>query len=181
MEIKHQSITSENENTAQHYINFVCNALVASNTNVDKYYLANKASIDSFAKLMLEKHPVDRKPLFRGILLENQKTSRLNPLNHVQFLSFSESLKVAQDFADINSSISFAMRLEYPNSEGYLITHTPSYNEILFHHSWVDLLGLDWYLPKDAIELIKDQREVTLKQTMRSFELQKYDPSQKIK
>jgi hypothetical protein len=180
MEIKQQSLKESNENYAKHYINFICNALTASSTDVDKYYLQNKQSIDSYAKLMLEKYPVERKTLFRGILLENHKSSRLNPLTHIQFLSFSESLKVAQDFADINSSISFAMRQSYPNSEGYLITHTPSYDEILFHYSWVDLLGLDWYLPKDSIELIRDQKEVTIKQAMRSFELQKYDPRKKV-
>jgi hypothetical protein len=177
MQTKHKPLESSNENSAAHYINFICNALTASGIEVDKYYLDNKQSIDSYAKLMLQKYPVERKVLFRGLLLENHKHTRLDPLGHIQFLSFSESLKVAQDFADIESSISFAMRNSYPNSEGYLITHTPTYDEILFHYSWVDLLGLDWYLPKDGIELIKEQKEVTLKQTMKSFELQKYIPT----
>ena len=161
-----------NNNMANSYINFVCNALVASNTAVDNYFKENQKDIEAFAEIMHQKAPIKVEKIYRGLLME-EALETLEPLPHIQFLSFSEDKKVAYDFADINSDISVAMRMENPNAKGYIIEYTPQKNEILFHHSWVDLMGLDWYLPKGSIELIREQKEVMLKQNMREFKLER--------
>ena len=161
-----------------HYLNFILNALRASTSAVDAYYLEHKSSIEAYASLLNEKYPCPVTSLYRGILLE-EDIDLLPPLDHIQFLSFSEDRNVAYNFADIDSDISQFMKAQSPNAKGYVIEYTPEKDEILFHHSWVDCLGLDWYLHKASIDLLREQKEVTLKQSMKEFKLKRYDSIKK--
>lgn len=156
------------------YINFLCNALVGGDpTAVDDYCKENKEAIDHYADLMNKKHPVTLKKIYRGLLLLDDESinQTLLPKDIIQYISFSESKEVAQDFANTNSTVSQFFMGQCPDARGYLVEHEPDSNEILFHYSWAEALGLDMTFGKGSMKVIQEQQEVMLKQTMKEFKL----------
>lgn len=158
----------------QTYIEFVCKALLGGNPKeTDSFLEKNKDAIYETAKLMHEKHPIESKTLYRGILLEPQysKNLVLDPMPNVKYLSFSESKDLALTFADTEDFMSQFVMERRPESRGYLIEYKPDLDEILFHYSWFDVLGLDMNFSSQCVKVIEEQQEVTLKQGMQRFKL----------
>jgi hypothetical protein len=140
--------------------------------DVDKYFIKNKHMILQGASIFHKEYPVELQEIYRGILLEPHHASNLllEPLGHITYLSFSEDENVARKFGDIKNEISSFVMFQRPTSKGYLIKHTPKKEDILFHHSWAERIDLGEILD---IEVIRSQKEVMLRQTMKKFELTK--------
>jgi hypothetical protein len=156
------------------YINFICNALLGGNPQaVDSFYATNESAIMRGAKLMQDKYPPKDYVYFRGILLEPKHLNGdlLKPLTHIKYLSFTEDETIANDFGDVKSEMSLFVMQQYPKSKGYLIEHKANLDEILFHHSWIDMLGLDMYFNAESMQVIKQQKEVILKQRLHPFKV----------
>jgi len=161
----------------KNYIDYVWNNLVGSETNIlGSLYNKHREEITRSAKLMNEKYPVDNKIFYRGIILSPSELGKgmiLNPLRSVKQLSFSEDLDVALDFANTESDLATYIMRQEPDCKGYLIEHKANLDEILFHHSWLDVLGLDMTLDSGLLNLIRKQKEVILEQRMMPFRLKK--------
>lgn len=134
----------------------------------DKFYLARE--------YVVNKYNLSCKslPLFRGILIDDNsciKNGKLKPLEFISAISFSEDKSVAEYFADTKSDMSQYVMQVRPNSKGYLIEHTPSENEILFHYSWAEKLNLYGLFPFLEKDIVDEQKEVILFQFNINFDL----------
>ena len=161
----------------KNYINFICNALLGANPrDTDAFFELHQKEIENTAKMMQEKHPIiELKSIYRGIILKDQdiKNGVLEAMSQIKYLSFSEDVEIAKIFANTESTMSSYLMAKVPDAKGYLITHTPSMGDILYHHSWVDVLGLDMFFGRGSMAVIREQKEIILKQRGMSFKLQK--------
>jgi len=161
----------------KHYLNFICNALSGNLKGADIYYRQHKDLIQSSAQKVASHFPVSLEPIYRGVLLEPELTNTgiLVADTYRQFLSFSAKRSIAEVFADKEHDMAFMIRIHCPNCQGFLIEHTPTCEEILFHYSWSEPLGLERYLGTE-IHVVKKQQEVMLVQHHRSFKLLPVEP-----
>lgn len=154
------------------YINYVVFGL-RCNKNADhlfSQYSQEIVKVAAFLRANTNMRGVGK--VHRGILLQDEyaKDLIIKPVLHCSFLSFSEDIEIAKSFADINSEISAYVRMERPDSKGYLIEYEPSAMEILFHWTWAEVLQLDKTGMVD-MELIRNQKEVMVMQTGKEFPL----------
>lgn len=165
---------------AQTYLTFIYNVVVPRG-GADQFYDRHVASITRTATMLRKKFHFTPQTLYRGILLDPHAASSgwLEPADFVKYLSFSESRAVACEFADINHPMSDFVRARTPQFRGYIIEHTPTPSEVLFHHSWAELLGLHklGLLHWDQGAVLH-QREVVLRQTGLRFSLTPSNVSQ---
>jgi len=158
------------------YIHFVGHALLGYDPNAnDKFLTDNKKEIEEVASFMLERYPIKEGIIYRGLLLVERdiKDSTLEPLEHIKYLSFTEDKEVALDFADTSSEISQFFMKKEPLAKGYLVEQFLKKEEVLFHYSWADSLGLYMLLGEDSRTLIEKQKEVMLKQQMKKLKVRR--------
>jgi hypothetical protein len=156
------------------YMNFILNALMGGNPKgVDAYYGKNKEAIDSVASVLVKKMKLNPQQVYRGILLDPKEVTDLvlKPMHEILYLSFSTDKEIAEDFADMNSEMSFMVKFQQPHFKGYVIEHIAQPAEILFHHSWAIPLGVGAHLD---MEVILKQKEVMLKQEGKKFPLKPF-------
>jgi hypothetical protein len=156
------------------YIEFVKEALFGDSVSeIDKMFKRNEEKILSSAKLMREKFKVNENVLYRGVILDNKLSNTLKPLPDAKFLSFTEDYEIAKNFANINNDLAKYLVNEMNNPKGFIIEHIANLDEILFHYSWAELIGLDMYFNEEVMLLIQEQKEVILEQRGRTFNLKK--------
>lgn len=156
---------------------FVINALRTASNGGDQYFELNQKEIMGVAALIYKRFPFPIKTIWRGILLTDKEASGLlKPGSAINFLSFSDERDVALDFAmplpDLRIMFSSQGRHDV---KGYLIGHTPSPSEIIYHWSWGRALGVHEWFEKEYgdTSLIEAQKEIILKETNISFALQR--------
>lgn len=166
------------------YVNFCCNLFANRQPSVvDKYFRENRDSILRVSKLLREKYRPKVGPIYRGILIDERLIIKrdnqlfLRPYKGIEYISFSEKKEVAERFADINSSDSQFIKALYPNHKGYMIEYRPNINEIVQYYQWSILLKCPEMIENfysGAVELIRDQKEVTIIQNNKEFLLKEY-------
>ncbi|TXJ29030.1 MAG: hypothetical protein E6Q24_04960 [Chitinophagaceae bacterium] len=123
------------------YFNWSINALVPLNPwAADRFLEANRNSITRVAQQLLQKINYTSSPIYRGIILK-QPVEQLMPHKNLQYLSFSVDRAVAEHFANVNGFGSEIINMESRLGKyGYVVTYTPRYDEILFHHDFLLIL-----------------------------------------
>lgn len=128
------------------YLNFVLYAVYGRMGVADALLRKHRAEVESVAAALNNSKPVQRRRLYRGVLLEPEllRGGKLPHQDSSEFISFSEDPDVACWFADRDSVISGFVKVQRPRVQGFIIEAAPpSPAEILFHHSWADYLGLE--------------------------------------
>lgn len=144
----------------------------------DRYLRENLDEIREYAGILLHKIGYEPRPIHRGIILEEKIDGKLQPHNGFSYLSFTEDMAIAERFANIDHWMSFILRAN-GYKYGYMIEYTPALDEILFHHSFVDLLPYDDWFISVGIEdnKVREQKEVTIIQPQHSFtQIKQYEP-----
>lgn len=154
-----------------HYFNFILNALTGHNP--DDFFRQNEQAIRYYARALREASRLQACQVYRGLLLESHeiKEMRVQPMDHITFLSFSESREIAECFADIEHPMAIFVRRQRPTVEGYVIEHLAQPDEIIFHWQWAKPLLLHRYVDT---KVIFEQKEVMLFQTNKAFDLKPF-------
>lgn len=151
------------------YFDWSCRALLGGNpVGADNYLNNHLEVIKGVAQALLKKVEYTPKEIYRGVIL-NEPTLELDPHPNFTYLSFSENRRIAENFAD-PSEEGFGS-LFFLGNYGYVIEHTPSLEDILFHFSFVDVLPYEEVFRRAGIEnpLLKSQEEVTILQPEQRF------------
>jgi len=159
------------------YYQFIISALLGDNpSKTDVFFKKYKDNILSIANMLKSKLPLPQSLLYRGIILEDKNiiNNKLKPLSYITYLSFTENLKIAENFADINSWMACTIMNKRPESKGYIIEYKPIKEEILFYWKWYEILKLN-EIPILNVSLIKSHEEVIIMQTNKIFKLNKMD------
>jgi hypothetical protein len=121
------------------YINFVLNAILGKLAEADAIMRLKPGAIEGVAAFLVHKYPIERKPLYRGVLLDPQKPYELDP--RLTFMSWSEDHDVAAWFASPTSIISEDAFENNPRLHGFMITleSHKQCERVLWHHSWSPL------------------------------------------
>jgi len=119
---------------------------------------------------------IPQKKIYRGIIL-SEKTSSLNPHPNFTYISCTESLKIAESFADPTPS-GFGSFFNL-GEHGYIAKISPPY-QVLYHHSilkdkrfremFINFFGSG----KDGIGFFEKQKEVTIVQPEKPIKLTPY-------
>lgn len=158
------------------YFNWSINALVPFNSKAaDKYLKIHKAVIVEISQMLLQRILFVTREIYRGVLLK-EPTNEIQPHNNLEYLSFTEDIKIAQSFANINGFGSEVMDLrEMLGGFGYVITYYPHISEVLFHYKFLDLLPYQEALTQigmngmEEVRGLKIQKEVTIIQPEQPF------------
>lgn len=153
------------------YFNWSANVLMpVSPRAADVYLMENYSTILGVAQELLDRIGFAPSTIYRGIILRDD-VDEIRPHENLKYLSFSESRSVAEHFADVNGFGSEFFDMEARlGSHGYVIEHTPTADEILFHYKFLQilpyarafsLLGMDG--PREVLHL-GEQREITILQ-----------------
>lgn len=120
------------------YINFVLHAIYGRLGEADQLMRVAGTNIQRVAGVLRQKHPIEPKPIYRGMLLDPDQHFELD--GRLTFLSWSEDRDVACWFADPRSTISAPLAESNPKLRGHLVTLAAS-TRVLFHHSWAQAFG----------------------------------------
>lgn len=159
------------------YFNFIARALVPLQSgDADAFYSEYEESVNRVAKALRAQLGCPGQIIYRGILLEGfssaTRLGRLIPIEHIRYLSFSESPEVAKRFADPADSMAFSFRLTGKRVTGYLMEYQPPPEEVLFHWRWAESLHLsDLGIPYYNHETVLEQKEVIIRQNGKEFPL----------
>jgi len=110
---------------------------------------------------------IKKQTIYRGIVLEDNNLTKLQPHENFHYLSFSEDINIAKEFARPGS-----LSLSNLGNYGYLITLEPKDYTTLAHYKINTLLNLYWDkqgIP-DRIASLR-QQEVTILQPLKSLKL----------
>lgn len=156
---------SERSEDLNLYLNFIHLALMGLTKRADDILENHLKSILRVAQaLSAELDPEEH--IYRGILLEpkyiieDDKGLSFKALPHIKFESYSTSIEIAKDFADVNSYISELVMQFRPKSKGYIMETSIDKSKVLFHHSWVKTLQLWKALPNIDYKVLYEQKEV---------------------
>jgi hypothetical protein len=153
------------------YFQWSCLALYGADpVGADRYLRDNLEEIQHYAGRLLRKINYEPQTVHRGVILPEQIDGKLDPHPRQTYVSFTEDISIAERFADINHWMSFILRAN-GYKFGYMIEYTPTIDEILFHHSFVDLLPYDdWFISVGVYDnKVREQKEVTIIQPAESF------------
>lgn len=160
------------------YFQWSCLALYGADpVGADRYLRDNLEEIRLYAERLLRKINYEPRPVVRGVILREQINGKLDPHPRQTYLSFTEDMTIAERFADINHWMSFILR-NNGYKYGYIIEYTPAIDEVLFHHSFVDILPYDDWFRSVGIDdnKIREQKEVTIIQPQHSFtQIKRYE------
>lgn len=156
-------------------LNFILNALAG--VNCDEYYRDNKEEINQFLDLINKefKHLIpENQIIYRGILLDPtdpEKSKILEPIDHIEYISFSTELSSAEVFADISHPMAMFYRMKKAHHKGYIIKSNINEEKLIFHWHWIDALYINKYFDKESIKTLIDQKEVMVLQQGKKYEL----------
>lgn len=119
------------------YINFVLHAVYGRLAEADCLMRLHGAAIRDVADALRERHPIDERPLYRGMLLDPD----LGLGTHFPFVSWSEDRDVARWFGDPRSYISEPFRAYHPEAQGYMLAIDAPRSRVLFHYTWAEVFG----------------------------------------
>ena len=122
------------------YLNFALHAILGRLREADALMGLAGDEIRAVADRLATQHPIAPTPLYRGMLLDPDKTFAADP--KLTFLSWSEDRDVALWFACPRSVVSEPLAATNPRLRGYLVDlHAPQ-SRVLFHHQAWALGGL---------------------------------------
>jgi hypothetical protein len=121
------------------YFNWSLVALIGKEpVKVDNYLKENLIEIQQVARSLL--YIINYKPaeIYRGVILKHDQNYRLKPHPNFTYLSFSEDINIAKSFADPGPN-GFGS-VYFLGHFGFIIKYTPTIEEILFHHKFLNIL-----------------------------------------
>lgn len=121
------------------YLNFVLHAILGRLREADAIMSIAGDRIRAVADRLTAQHPITPKPLYRGLLLDPDKTYAPDP--KLTFLSWSEDRDVAVWFACPRSAVSEPLAKANPRLRGHLVDLPAPKARVLFHHGWASALG----------------------------------------
>lgn len=121
------------------YLNFALHAILGRLGEADALMSIAGDEIRAFADRLAAQHPIAPTPLYRGMLLDPDKTYVADP--KLTFLSWSEDRDVALWFACPRSVVSEPLAATNAKLRGYLVDLPGPQSRVLFHHSWADAIG----------------------------------------
>ena len=121
------------------YLNFALHAILGRLGEADALMSIAGDEIRSVADHLAAQHPIAPQPLYRGMLLDPDKTFAADP--KLTFLSWSEKRAVALWFACPRSVVSEPLAATNPRLRGYLVDLPTPQSRVLFHHGWAGALG----------------------------------------
>ena len=132
------------------YLKFLDLALLGDPLG-DSFYSCHSVSIRRVAYDLRRDYPFDVVCLYRGlesgvVVVDDRVLAR----GESKYLSFTEDLSVARGFG------------------GCILEYVPDESEVLFHYTWLGILGI-------SSDFLSSQREVILSQGMRSFDIFSYE------
>ena len=165
------------------YFQFLIGAL--EGRNVDDFFRENEESIITMANSFNNDFKEELNFLFpkeqiiyRGIILEENKELSLEPVSHIEYISFSTDKKIANEFADLSHGMAeFFKEMRPLNTHGYIIESNLVDEVILFHWRWLDVFledlfpQLKKYFTKEHVAMVKKQKEVMVKQQHKKYNL----------
>ena len=121
------------------YLNFALHAILGRLSEADALMSIAGDAIRSVADHLATQYPIERRPLYRGMLLDPDTSYASDP--KLTFLSWSEDRDVALWFACSRSAVSEPLAATNPKLRGYLVELPAPASRVLFHHEWAtDLL-----------------------------------------
>ena len=121
------------------YFNFALHAILGRLGEADTIMRLGGAEIRAVANRLAARYPIEPKPLYRGMLLDPDKTFAADP--KLTFQSWSEDRDVALWFACPRSVVSEPLAATNPKLCGYLVDLPAPQSSVLFHHAWACALG----------------------------------------
>ena len=121
------------------YLNFALHAILGRLGEADALMSIAGDEIRAVADHLAAQHPIEPKPLHRGLLLDPDKTFAADP--KLTFLSWSEDRDVALWFACPRSAVSEPLAATNPRLRGHLVDLPAPQSRVLFHHGWTGSLG----------------------------------------
>ena len=121
------------------YLNFALHAILGRLGEADALMSIASDEIRAVADRLAALHPITTQPLYRGMLLDPDKTFAADP--KLTFLSWSEDRDVALWFACPRSVVSEPLAATNPKLRGYLVDLTAPQSRVLFHHGWTRARG----------------------------------------
>ena len=121
------------------YLNFALHAILGRLREADALMSIAGDEIRAVADRLAARYPIEPKPLYRGMLLDPDKTFAADP--KLTFLSWSEDRAVALWFACPRSVVSEPLAATNPKLRGYLVDLPAPRSRVLFHHAWARALG----------------------------------------
>ena len=121
------------------YINFALHAILGRLSEADALMSMAGDDIRAVADRLAAQHPIAPKPLYRGLLLDPDKTFTADP--KLTFLSWSEDRDVALWFACPRSAVSEPLVATNLRLGGHLVDLPAPQSRVLFHHEWANELG----------------------------------------
>ena len=121
------------------YLNFALHAILGRLGEADSLMSLAGDEIRTIADRLAAQHPIAPKPLYRGMLLDPDKTFTADP--KLTFLSWSEDRDVAVWFACPRSAVSEPLAATNPRLRGHLVDLPAPQSRVLFHYGWASALG----------------------------------------
>ena len=121
------------------YLNFVLHAILGRLGEADALMSIVGDEIRAVADHLAAQRPIAPQPLYRGMLLDPDKTFAADP--KLTFLSWSEDRDVALWFACPRSVVSEPLAATNPKLRGYIADLPAPQSRVLFHHGWTSALG----------------------------------------
>lgn len=118
---------------ANAYINFSLYAVLGRLAEADDLLERHGGAIHRVADYMAKRYPVERAPLYRGMLVEGPVKADAR----YKFISWSEDRDVAFWFASRGSVVSEYVVDNRPSVRGVVLELPRSSGKVLVHHSWV--------------------------------------------
>ena len=150
------------------YLNFLLHAILGRLREADTLMHMVSNNIRTVARQIAVQYPVARVPLYRGMLLDPEKTYAADP--KLTFLSWSEDKDVARWFACPRSAVSEPLAATNAKLRGHLVelleTSDPP-PRVLFHYSWTFLLE-DICAMARAHPLMGDEAKRQIKWSLRT-------------
>ena len=117
------------------YPNFLLHAILGRLSEADHLMRIGGEYVRDVADRIAVQYPIAvQKPLYRGMLLDPDKTFSTDP--KLTFLSWSEDRDVALWFACPRSVVSEPLAATNAKLRGYLVESPVPKARVLFHHSW---------------------------------------------
>ncbi len=121
------------------YLNFVLHAILGRLGEADALMSLAGDEIRAIADHLTAEHPFTPAPLYRGMLLDPDRSFAADP--KLTFISWSEDRDVALWFACPRSVVSEPLAATNPKLRGYLVELPAPQSRVLFHHGWTKALG----------------------------------------
>jgi hypothetical protein len=166
------------------YINFVLYIISGHVDSANALMRDYRQDILRTAARLQKLRPVAIKQIYHGYLMQGHPD---DIVHNSEFVSFTENKNIACWFADPHSAVNLSKRSPY--AKGWVVTHTPKPEDILFHWSWG--LRFPWenkelglaafarrhpvFATEDFNKIFKNLKEVTLLPLNMDFQAVEYE------